>query len=199
MQKVYPQIKKQADATLYLQRAWIAPLPKSLINLNNTSEKLRVNITVQNVGHEPARKLRSSGLKSYFHTPGVSIEELPSISDWDTYDENAIREMCLKTMHEQKFKKPLSIVYPSHALAPDIQVGNDNDPGTPPPGKDRELLKSEDDILMLRGCLVYETVGQIAASAYCYLLIPDKTKDISQWGFGACPVGNTDLVLGPEA
>jgi hypothetical protein len=192
MQRVYPQIKTQADISLLSQRAWISPLRVSLINPDDVTEKLQANITVQNVGHEPARKIRSGGLKSYITTSHVSFRDWTNLPFWDNYDE---KQVCANVMRDREYTRPFTLIYPNATAT--IEVGNYDDT-VPPPGKDRELLKSEEVMFIPHGCFVFETIGKTVASAYCYILIPDKTKDISQWNFGACPVGNSDFELEPE-
>ena len=54
-------------------------------------------------------------------------------------------------------------------------------------------VKNQKSIYYVAGCLSYETLKERKNTTFCALLIPVVGKDITQWHFGACPIGNDDF------
>jgi hypothetical protein len=169
------------------QRAWVAPIQFSFVDLNNTQQPLRVRMTYQNVGREPARNVRNFLYSGYIRNPLP-----PTPKDWGHnltwFSMAAInpQAMCRKVTPDIN-----SVVYPSATVAFTLEIGD------PPEGADVPLLfdevKNKKSIYFVAGCLSYETVKERKNSAFCAMLIPIEGKEISQWQFGACPVGNDDF------
>jgi hypothetical protein len=193
MIKVYEPIKDSADAaktsadaarrTVDVSedgvRAWIAPTNFSFVDLNNANDPLRVRVSYQNVGREPAIKVKN-------RSPSAIITNVTE--QWGT----------LSNWHEEMFKPEnicvdmnktdvTSVVYPTTNVSAEIYIPTFDK-------MDRSTLltrvKEQRAIYIVMGCFTYETLKNEKYSAFCGVLMPDTNKDISNWHFGPCPAGN---------
>jgi hypothetical protein len=169
------------------QRAWVAPIRFVFADLNNAQQPLRVRMTYQNVGREPARNVRNYLTAGYIRNPiPPSPKEWGNNRTWFSMEAIKPRSMCGGTAPDKN-----SVIYPSPTIGFDIEMGD------PPDGADVQALfeevKNKKSIYFVAGCLSYETVKERRSSAFCAMLMPVEGKEISQWQFSACPIGNDDF------
>jgi hypothetical protein len=208
MRKVYEPIKEQAvaaktasdaairqsensdKALIQSQRAWVAPLKFSFVDLGNTVEPLKVRILYQNIGHEPAKSVKTWLNSGYIRDPIPSEAfRWSDISTWYGAKEFQPDELCKRVGEDRK----TSVAYPSPTFAFTIDVGNPaNIPASLIPILFSEV-KDQRTVFFVSGCFSYETMNRTKYSTFCAFLNPaGGGKDITEWAFSACPVGNAD-------
>jgi hypothetical protein len=144
-------------------------------------------MTYQNVGREPARNVRNYLYSGYIRNPVPPLpKDWANNPTWPTIDAIWPKNMCSRVTPNKN-----SVIYPSPTTGFEIEIGDT------PIGADAQTLfeevKNKKSIYFVAGCLSYETVKERRNSAFCAVLNPVEGKEIGQWQFGACPVGNDDF------
>jgi hypothetical protein len=171
------QIIATREASFLENRAWLAPINARPLEVKKPSGLILYGISLPNMGKSPAINLNWKA-DSY-------LIQNPSSRDYRT----------------AKFHGG----NPCDGLAPDDKGGEASYPtqaDQPPPTK-TELTKSGitwggdiesgKQIVVVRGCVAYETIGRSGFSAYCFIF--DKLKfspDLTNvtWLTVPCPSGN---------
>ncbi|MFZ0509260.1 MAG: hypothetical protein WAM29_14610 [Methylocella sp.] len=174
------------------QRAWIAPLKFSFVNLNDATDPLKVRILYQNIGRESAKTLKNVRKIGYIRTPNPASpakwDELPV---WESEKSFRRDEICKGITEIHK----TSVVYPSPTFAFAIDIGMSEDatfPNSLIPVLFNEV-KEQHTVLFVTGCFSYKTMNRTRYSTFCVYLNPAAGgKDINEWGFSVCPIGNDD-------
>jgi hypothetical protein len=178
-------VSRSVDIAEATERAWIAPVRFALAAPADSDDPLKVRVSYQNVGREPARSAKN--WLGYGYIP--LSPPLPSPANWGElpgwYASPAVqpKEIC---EHLGKIHKT-SVVYPSTTIG--FSIDTTKDPALPIPV---EEIKQQHAVYFVVGCFSYETVGRTRFSSFCAFLAPSAAKDFAEWGFNACPVGNDD-------
>jgi hypothetical protein len=189
--------ERSADLSESAQRAWVAPLNYHFVNLADPDDPLKIGLSFQNVGREPARNTKMRTITGII--PLASI--IPPIQWHDLSSWYNSREVNPKTLcsHFVETKQSV-VVYPStlnvitqttskwkidQGIADRLGIDKD----IPLPIED---IKSGRFIYFVGGCATYASLGKTRFSSFCAYVTPIPDRDISQWTFSACPVGNDD-------
>lgn len=152
---------------------------------------LIVRVFYQNVGREPAKNVRNWLGSGYIRAP-VPAEptQWGKNATWFSMPSLKPIEMCKKVSVTQQ-----SIVYPSPTFGFSLDIVK-GDGETITKAMIPELfaeVKDRKTIFFVMGCLSYETLKERRNSTFCAMLLPVPEKDIAEWQFSACPVGNDDF------
>lgn len=182
---------KQADVAEAAQRAWLAPTHFSFANLSYAAEPLVIRVFYQNVGREPARGVRNWLGYGYIRSPvPAEPSQWGKNLNWHEMTEIKPAEMCRKVSATQQ-----SVVYPNSTFGFSLDIKT-NEGMKIPISALPELfveVKEKRAIYFVMGCLSYETLGQRKNSTFCAFLDPVPGKEVADWSFAACPVGNDDF------
>jgi hypothetical protein len=174
------QLKEMTLARIADERARIAPTGATLDDTIRVGKELRVRISFENTGKEPARNVLHAFNWEPFdipkdseHEPVVDLEKVP----WP------LNNLC-EAYQPDPFGRP---IYPS-AKYSDIKYAYT----TPDPerGKAPKSLIDRSSSFIVWGCFIYRTSEGIGQSPYCLYLQPHRTKPIEQWTFEFCPSGS---------
>jgi hypothetical protein len=153
-------------------RAWIEPSELRILSGLRPGEPLSYSLNYANIGKEPALNVV---IQSY---PGT-VEPRPHNDLW--YARFPGRNKTCVTA--QPTDRGL-VVYPSNTPKHETTYTSDE----PPP--DSEAVLAGDKVLVIEGCIGYETFGEPHFSAFCFFLPPVKGKSPDQWPVLLCPTHN---------
>lgn len=166
---------KDTDKTLRLQqRAWIAPHHLLIDGQFRAGEKLGYTLFYGNVGHEPATKIVINQDEKTFDVPAT-------ITSWD-----AVFEQAGIKKFDCGSSQPNAngfVVYPS--TSPDRTFGVVT----------QSTIENESDvdsgrkILVIRGCIGYETLGTPHYSQWCFFWPAWPGQPPTVLGVKMCPGG----------
>jgi hypothetical protein len=175
--------KRQAEtgvrALVVTQRAWIAPL--GMVISPDTplgkSDSIRMEILYSNVGREPALNVNLSATEAGFTAPP---------QEWMTGEWS---KFFTGDNNRCSGANPIAgapTIYPTlSAFSPNMSLRltiNDK--------QALDKIASVNEVLFIRGCMVYETVQEIHRSAYCFYLQPVFGIPPEKWTTRSCPDGN---------
>ena len=165
------------------ERAWIALSEIAFVNPADADNPLKVRLSYNNVGHQPAKSLKAWIDTGVIKEPPPNFEGRNAMTAWHKPALQP-KSLCSQFADTQEV-----IVYPSSTIGFSIYTPKD-------PGILRYLedIKSGHVIYIVIGCFSYETVGQPRLTSFCTFPHPlGAGKDLTQWKFSACPVGNDDF------
>jgi hypothetical protein len=180
--------KRQANIAENTGRAWIAPIKFSLVNLDDPVEPLKVSLFYQNVGREPATSLKNNLTSGYIATKGTPPDKWQTLQEWDKIP--SASNLCMDAINTTTS----NVAYPSQNIGFTVDIKrfdtwNISDAML---SQFFAAVKDQTVLYYVAGCFSYETAGKMKFSAFCAYLNPIPDKQISQWGFSSCPVGNED-------
>jgi hypothetical protein len=179
------------------QRAWIAPINFRLVDLADTDDPLKVRVTYQNVGREPAKNVRNWTATGFIPLSPVITDRWIELGSWYTAPNVQAKVICSRVGDT----KNAGVVYPSatsamsvdtvkYSVDKNIAASLGISPNIPLPVDDIKAAKA---VYFVIGCFSYDTLSITRYSSFCAFLNPaGGGKDISQWAFSSCPVGNDD-------
>jgi hypothetical protein len=186
--KATADARAQTEIAQQAERAWLAPF-KFTLGDGSDFAPLPVTVSYENVGHEPAEGVNNFIGTSSIYNVSLPVDQwrtLPVLKDDPTFQPKSI---CSNV----DLKSAKSVAYPNQTF--------DLDGGTFDPTKHskeeladlKKRVLNKTAIYIVKGCFAYQTLGEIKLSSFCALLMPIEGKDIKQWRFGACPIGNGDF------
>jgi len=182
---------RQADTAEVSQRAWLAPTQFSFIDLNYAADPLRVRMLYQNVGREPAKNVRNWLVSGYIRDPKPpEASKWTANPIWRTNTAFDSHDLCSKVRSETQ-----SVIYPTPAFGQSVDISGGSGWDSPTASVEVlfEEIRNQLSIYVVMGCLSYETLGRRRNSSFCAFLMPIPGKEIAQWQFSACPIGNDDF------
>jgi hypothetical protein len=184
---VHESAKAASDANklnAVSQRAWVAITGFAFADLMTASANpLKVRITYQNVGREPARNVRSRVRTSYIPEAPIPSSVWGDLPIWHTDETFRPKAICddisLSTISIVLYPTTASVnnLYTSDEIVNKLSVDD---------------VKDRSNIYIVKGCFSYTSLDRVRYTSYCAYLSPLDGKDISQWLFAACPIGNDD-------
>ena len=154
------------------RRAWIVPTGARFDEKPIAGRDIRIVITFQNPGNEPAFDV--------FHIWEWSEQPFPVEFDilrrtkWPTQffcDVDPLRTVARRTIYPStKNETSLHLFYHGPDFLPASVVSGASS-------------------FYVHGCFRYRTLGRIRSSPYCLYLKPDRDQPIEQWKFAFCPTG----------
>jgi hypothetical protein len=165
-------------------RAYIAPGQITFIDLPQEKTEIRLQLTYENIGREPAIKL---GRWVLFGTANVDAMAVPN-NDPILAAKKAADEIE-KSIPDDPCKvadtfRYLGVIFPSHTTRPSATI-------FVPAKYMTANVVSGKDILIVKGCFVYDTFGYRRESRYCYWYWAGAPKFIQEKPiFQACEIGN---------
>lgn len=197
MRKAYGPLKDSADAAKLAAnsaqdsvRAWVGAISFAFVDLKS-DDPLKVRVTYQNVGKEPAEDVALSVSSSFMIRPTYPVELWKDLPDWHAQKALESETQCKKT----RSVNIRSTVYPSNSFGYFADTAKIvHMPGLP----DSDIpnlfgwTKRETVIYIVNGCISYKTEGKRRYSSFCAFLNPAEGGPMAKWPFSACPVGNKD-------
>jgi len=184
-------LRDSREALEHTQRAWIAPVGFKFANLNDATEPLKVRVSFQNIGREPAKSLKQWLQFGYVRATSLPPAQWLDLPIWKTQKEFQRAEICkgIAGVNNTGVAYPT----PTFAFTVDANKGKDaNYPDSLIPVLFTEV-KAQQTMLLVTGCFSYETMNRTRHSTFCVFLNPASGgRDITEWSFSACPVGNDD-------
>jgi hypothetical protein len=158
-------------ATVASNRAWIEPSEPTIVSGLNPGERLIYRFKYANIGKEPA-------LNAVVQALPRTVDPLPPNALWYLRFPGR-NEMCA----EAKPNENGLVIYPS-TTKKEIEYTH----STPPP--DANLVLKGEKVLVIEGCIGYETFGKPHYSAFCFFVPPIGGKPPAEWSAQVCIAHN---------
>jgi hypothetical protein len=175
--------KKATDAA---NRAWIAPVNIGFPGTTVAGKPIRLDITVDNVGKEPARDVQ----KNFVFRPFP----ISAMKDGSAMNVVAKSDACKDLMPSPQ----ALVIYPGgektfHASWYPANIAYTPPSGTPPFGATPMTLDTYNafmngkQALVVQACVAYTSLGKRRYSAFCHYYVPGYSKGDE---FNSCDKGN---------
>jgi len=140
------------------ERAWVGPNNASIENWTDADKPLRVNVTYQNTGREPATQFSKSLILTYFEKDDIENGNL-TIRARQIFDD--CNRIVLSTAGDVAFPSTGFNTYNFFNTASD---------------EDSKALRADlNSVLIIQGCFVYKTVESVHRTNFCFYFKPSKS------------------------
>jgi hypothetical protein len=158
-------------ATVASNRAWIEPSEPAILSGLNAGEQLIYRFRYANIGKEPA-------LNVVIQAFPRTVDPLPPGALWYLRFPGR-NQMCAETKPNENGL----VVYPS-TTKKEIYYTH----STPPP--DADLVLKGEKVLVIEGCIGYETFGEPHYSAFCFFVPQVTGRPPPEWSAQLCIAHN---------
>jgi hypothetical protein len=150
-----------------VERAWIAPLRIQLVSEPQKDAQFQVMVTYQNTGKVPALKLGASG--NFLTIP--IVDNLKYVGNAHAYcrdAENSKDSLTIFPVTGSTYEQTFNIF---------AQNPSDN-------------IQNGKLAAYFQGCFVYDTLGKLHESEFCFYWLYDPNKPMTEWQTRFCPASN---------